>query len=318
MGQISSSSNSSPEHIIPDTVGVIQDEVLRHARVLTEIATLTYEDFQLCLGELNALSKRVTDSDGKQLVFAVKKGTDSTVLWKGTVKIACVKLDPQTKVIESYRLLNLNQFLKVFKTLQCQLTAALQSSQNELSSSEAKSYIENQIRKRHESTSDSGSFYSDDSSYHESVSDNSNSSSNNEKSANGTVTDCTASSSQSTESKKKRPSDIKLKDTHRAAFTASMLLEQVDNLTNSLENGGEKLGECCICLERKPDVMLPCAHAYCMPCIEQWNTSHKTCPFCRETLDSTDDTWVISDIPGSQEISNEICSALMELTSSPE
>lgn len=55
MGQISSSSNSSPEHIIPDTVGVIQDEVLRHARVLTEIATLTYEDFQLCLGELNAL-----------------------------------------------------------------------------------------------------------------------------------------------------------------------------------------------------------------------------------------------------------------------
>lgn len=49
-----------------------------------------------------------------------------------------------------------------------------------------------------------------------------------------------------------------------------MLLEEVDNLTNSLENGGEKLGECCICLERKPDVMLPCAHAYCMPCIEQW------------------------------------------------
>lgn len=101
-------------------------------------------------------------------MFAVKKGTDSTVLWKGTVKIACVKLDPQTKVIESYRLLNLNQFLKVFKTLQCQLTAALQSSQNEMNSSEAKSYIENQIRKRHESTSDSGSFCSDDSSYHES------------------------------------------------------------------------------------------------------------------------------------------------------
>lgn len=114
-------------------------------------------------------SKRVTDSEGKQLVFAVKKGTDSTVLWKGTVKIACVKLDPQTKVIESYRLLNLNQFLKVFKTLQCQLTAALQSSQNENNLSGLRSFSESQARRRlDESTSDSASLCSDDSSYHES------------------------------------------------------------------------------------------------------------------------------------------------------
>lgn len=49
-----------------------------------------------------------------------------------------------------------------------------------------------------------------------------------------------------------------------------MLLEEVDNLANSIENSSDKLGECSICLERKPDVMLPCAHAYCMPCIEQW------------------------------------------------
>lgn len=53
------------------------------------------------------------DAQGNQLVFAVKKGTDSTVLWKGMVRIACVKLDPQKKKIEAYRLLNLNQFLRV-------------------------------------------------------------------------------------------------------------------------------------------------------------------------------------------------------------
>ena len=29
------------------------------------------------------------------------------------------------------------------------------------------------------------------------------------------------------------------------------------------------LDECCICLERKPDVILPCTHSYCLPCIEQ-------------------------------------------------
>lgn len=28
--------------------------------------------------------------------------------------------------------------------------------------------------------------------------------------------------------------------------------------------------ECCICLERKPDILLPCAHSYCNDCIEEW------------------------------------------------
>jgi hypothetical protein len=53
------------------------------------------------------------DSNGKQLVFAVKKGTDSTLLWKGTVRIACVKLDPVTKKVDTYRFLNLGEFLRV-------------------------------------------------------------------------------------------------------------------------------------------------------------------------------------------------------------
>jgi len=53
------------------------------------------------------------DSNGKQLVFAVKKGTDSTLLWKGTVRIACVKLDPVTKKVDTYRFLNLSEFLRV-------------------------------------------------------------------------------------------------------------------------------------------------------------------------------------------------------------
>ena len=33
---------------------------------------------------------------------------------------------------------------------------------------------------------------------------------------------------------------------------------------------GTSLEECVICLERRPEVLLPCAHAYCVPCIEQW------------------------------------------------
>jgi len=37
------------------------------------------------------------------MVFAVKKGTDSTLLWKATVRVACVKVDATTRDIESYR-----------------------------------------------------------------------------------------------------------------------------------------------------------------------------------------------------------------------
>ena len=73
------------------------------------------------------------------------------------------------------------------------------------------------------------------------------------------------------------------------------------------------LDECCICLERKPDVILPCTHSYCLPCIEQWNVDHKTCPVCRETLNSTDDGWVISEGPDSLDIATEIQKSLMNL-----
>lgn len=58
-------------------------------------------------------SQKCVDSNGKQLVFAIKKGTDSTLLWKGTVRIACVKRDAVTKKVDTYRFLNLGEFLRV-------------------------------------------------------------------------------------------------------------------------------------------------------------------------------------------------------------
>ncbi|GLV35487.1 murashka [Carabus blaptoides fortunei] len=95
-------------------------------------------------------------------------------------------------------------------------------------------------------------------------------------------------------------------------MTASTILNTVDSLTKK-----EQYSECCICLERKPDVILPCAHSYCLLCIEQWNVNNKTCPICRETLVSTDDTWVLSEVPEAAEISEEIRSSLMKLVDEP-
>lgn len=244
MGQL-----PSTDHI-PETVENVQGEICRQARMITEIATLTYDEFQKLISDLNTMSKHCTDPSGKVLVFAVKKGTDSTVLWKGTVRIACVKVDRESRKVESYRLLNLSEFLKVFNTLHCQFIAAQDSCTHESANQES-------VLKH--------SFSSD--------------------------------------------SDDQKSLKH---LTATMLFEEVDQLASP---PGERLNECCICLERTPDVMLPCAHSYCLPCIEQWNVNNKTCPICRETLDSTDDTWVISEAPESQEISQAICNSLMDLAS---
>merc|ERR1712037_1050102 len=100
-------------------------------------------------------------------------------------------------------------------------------------------------------------------------------------------------------------------ETETAALDVTDANELLKALTDADPNS---LDECCICLERKPDTILPCAHSYCLPCIEQWNVDHKTCPVCRETLTSTNDGWVISDGPDALEIATDIQKALMNLT----
>lgn len=59
-------------------------------------------------------------------MFAVKKGTDNTLLWKGTVRIACIKINTETKAVETC-LLNLVEFLKLVKYLDTQISIAEQS-----------------------------------------------------------------------------------------------------------------------------------------------------------------------------------------------
>ncbi|KAJ1529771.1 hypothetical protein ONE63_006518 [Megalurothrips usitatus] len=256
MGQSASCENSLPEKVTN-----IQDEFYRQARNLTEIANLSYADFQQQLGDLNKLSKHCMDADGKVMVFAVKKGTDSTILWRGTVRIACIKIDMSTNKIDTFRLLTLGQFMKVFRSIQNQFAAAQQAAAGKASRSASMD----------ESEASSSS-----------------------------TSPCETNNSQ--------------------AFTSSDAITFLEQRVQEAANGVldvEKLTECCICLDRKPEVMLPCAHSYCLVCFEQWNVKHKTCPICREALDSSDETWVISDFPAESEISEDICHSLMKLANSP-
>jgi len=53
------------------------------------------------------------DCNGKQLLFEIKPGTETTVFWTATVKIKCMKIDPDTQKLEKTRELSLKQFLQV-------------------------------------------------------------------------------------------------------------------------------------------------------------------------------------------------------------
>jgi hypothetical protein len=225
----------------------LQGEVFRQTRSLQQVNQLTYDVFLTTITEVNKIAGHFLDTNGKQLVFAVKKGTDSSFLWKATVRIACVKIDVLSKNIDSYRCLTLKQYLRVYNSLKSQ-SAAIKGGFKE----------ENQKANSSDNTDGSSGAAAAESAQFEIV-------------------------------------------------DAKALLDELS------EADPNSLDECCICLERKPDVILPCTHSYCMLCIEQWNVDHKTCPVCRETLASTDDGWVISEGPDSLDVATEIQKSLMDL-----
>lgn len=160
-------------------------------------------------------SRKCLDSNGKVTIFAVKKGSDQSFLWKATVRIACVKCDPESNRIENYKMINLREFLKVFNTFQTHLEA--------MSSCEEQ---HDRVRWMFLLLYAIASFLIN---------------------------------------------WIQL--VFVIVFITLLQARQLPNLlTNVAEvSPDEELAfECCICLDRKTDLILPCEHVFCSTCIEKW------------------------------------------------
>ncbi|KAI0207484.1 UNC80 domain-containing protein [Lamellibrachia satsuma] len=71
--------------------------------------------------------------------------------------------------------------------------------------------------------------------------------------------------------------------------------------------------ECCICMEHKAVVILPCAHTYCEVCIDTWSTDHKTCPVCRAAVRNSCDNWVLTEKPDSSQMAVDMADYLLGL-----
>jgi len=243
MGQILSNLDEGEavdSGVDPTGVGDIRKQAMDAKR----IATLSWPEFVNCINGLNEKCKRMVDDQGKHLVFAVRKGSTETYIWKATVQICCMKFNTITKKPETFKLMNLPKFLRVYSSLIGLL--------NELPDVDGAETDESTERAASTSSSSTGA---------------------------------TAWNA-------------------KYDLNASLLLEKVDAFDTLPVSSQESATECIVCMERQPDVVLPCSHAYCLPCIEQWNVNNHDCPTCRADIRSTDEAWVISDYPDKREFTD--------------
>jgi Zinc finger, C3HC4 type (RING finger) len=76
------------------------------------------------LAELNDVSRKCVDRNGNQLFFLIYKGSDRVqLIWKATIKITCVSFNTNTKKVTQVRVINLKQFLHIFKLFSTNIEA---------------------------------------------------------------------------------------------------------------------------------------------------------------------------------------------------
>lgn len=106
---------------------------------------------------------------------------------------------------------------------------------------------------------------------------------------------------------------------------ASVILAEMDALgagasmrcDSDVEARETSLMECCICMERKSSIILPCSHTYCEKCIDSWwerGEDHQSCPLCRQKIKDKGEQWVLmSERPPASEVEKEVSSCVVGL-----
>ncbi len=75
--------------------------------------------------------------------------------------------------------------------------------------------------------------------------------------------------------------------------------------------------ECCICLDRQSNLVLPCTHKFCDECFHQWSsqttaTSSQTCPLCREDINS-DSGFLLAETPKYDNVKKMLTESILSL-----
>ncbi|CAJ1056147.1 RING finger protein 141 [Xyrichtys novacula] len=166
----------------------LPEKLVKHAGLVRDSGYLTYEEFLARVAELNDVTAKLAAGQQKHLLFEVEPGSDATALWKVAVRVLCTKINKENGMVEASRIMNLYQFIQLYRDITSQAAEVL--------------------------------------------------------SAEG-ATEGPSAQLPSTES-----------------CQASMWMGRVKQLTDK--------EECCICMDGKADLILPCAHSFCQKCIDKW------------------------------------------------
>uniref|UniRef100_A0A8C4SYS3 Ring finger protein 141 n=1 Tax=Erpetoichthys calabaricus TaxID=27687 RepID=A0A8C4SYS3_ERPCA len=86
------------------SINKLPEKVARHAALARESGFLTHEEFLARLAELNEITSQLVAGQVKHLLFELQPGSDSSALWKVSVKIVCTKVS--TKLSDSPKFSN--------------------------------------------------------------------------------------------------------------------------------------------------------------------------------------------------------------------
>ncbi|XP_058015868.1 RING finger protein 141 isoform X1 [Ahaetulla prasina] len=168
-------------------INKLPEKVVKHVSLVRESGFLTYEEFLGRVAELNDTTAQLASGQNKHLLFEVQPGSDATALWKVAVRIVCTKINKTSGNVEASRIMNLYQFIQLYKDITSQASQVL--SQNAPSEGIAEDL--------------------------------------------SSVESC----------------------------QASLWMGRVKQLTDE--------EECCICMDGRADLILPCAHSFCQKCIDK-------------------------------------------------
>ncbi|XP_027434139.1 RING finger protein 141 isoform X3 [Zalophus californianus] len=183
----------------------LPEKVAKHVTLVRESGSLTYEEFLGRVAELNDITAKVASGQEKHLLFEVQPGSDSSAFWKVVVRVVCTKINKSTGIVEASRIMNLYQFIQLYKDITSQASGVLAQS----------------------STS-------------EDPDENSSS-----------VTSCQASLWMGSH----------LNERGKGVIPGNSMPDWVKQLTDE--------EECCICMDGRADLILPCAHSFCQKCIDK-------------------------------------------------
>ncbi|XP_029951782.1 RING finger protein 141 [Salarias fasciatus] len=202
----------------------LPEKLVKHAALVRDSGYLTYEEFLGRVSELNDVTAKLAAGQQKHLLFEVQPGSDASALWKVAVRIVCTKINKENGMVEASRIMNLYQFIQLYRDITSQAAEVLPA---------------------------------------------------------GGASEGPSSQPPSSDS-----------------CQASMWMGRVKQLTDE--------EECCICMDGKSDLILPCTHSFCQKCIDKWSGQSQNCPICRLQVTASNDSWVMSDIPTEDDVVNYI------------